>query len=214
MICAPPPSRPPLCSIWTVDLAHLLKSFGLDVCFFTITLGPNPAYANERFYMAHMREDEVRVARLFGEAPGAGISIQQRSLSSQDLQAMLLTGDYLVIALVDKSKLDPWLVAAAADAAAAAADTAARAAAAAAAPALCGGELGYVGHYVLVIGVDPARGEFIIRDPARLAPEHRVSAGAFDTARRTFGTDEDLLLVRLTLECLASVGAGARWMAE
>ena len=42
-------------SIWTVDLAHLLRRFGLDVCFFTITLGPNPAYANEGFYMENMQ---------------------------------------------------------------------------------------------------------------------------------------------------------------
>lgn len=45
-------------SIWTVDLAHLLRRFGLDVCFFTITLGPNPAYANEGFYMENMQVRE------------------------------------------------------------------------------------------------------------------------------------------------------------
>lgn len=38
-------------SIWTVDLAHLMRRFGLDVWFYTVTLGPNPQYAHESFYM-------------------------------------------------------------------------------------------------------------------------------------------------------------------
>ena len=48
--CCPPPL-----SIWTVDLAHLLRRFGLEVCFLTTTLGPNPAYVNESFYMEHIQ---------------------------------------------------------------------------------------------------------------------------------------------------------------
>lgn len=53
------------CSIWTVDLAHLLRRFGLGVEFLTVTLGANPAYARERFYRAHLHEDCARVTRLF-----------------------------------------------------------------------------------------------------------------------------------------------------
>ena len=52
-------------SIWTVDLAHLLRRFGLGVEFLTVTLGANPAYARERFYRVHLHEDCVRVTRLF-----------------------------------------------------------------------------------------------------------------------------------------------------
>ena len=37
-------------SIWTIDIAHLLRKFGLDVSLFTITLGTNPAFSNETYY--------------------------------------------------------------------------------------------------------------------------------------------------------------------
>jgi hypothetical protein len=37
----------PTTSIWTVDLAHLLRRFGVDVTFCTITLGANPEFASE-----------------------------------------------------------------------------------------------------------------------------------------------------------------------
>ena len=35
-------------SIWTVDIAHLLRHFHLKVKFYTVTLGANPAYADEK----------------------------------------------------------------------------------------------------------------------------------------------------------------------
>ena len=44
-------------SIWTVDLAHLLRRFGADVTFATVTIGANPAYASESFYSDTLRED-------------------------------------------------------------------------------------------------------------------------------------------------------------
>ncbi len=53
------------CSIWTVDLAYLLRRFGLEVELTTITIGANPAYAKESFYKEHMAEDGSRVERLF-----------------------------------------------------------------------------------------------------------------------------------------------------
>lgn len=42
-------------SIWTVDLAHLLRAFGLEVAFYTLMLGPNPAYAGENFYIENLQ---------------------------------------------------------------------------------------------------------------------------------------------------------------
>ncbi|EFJ51379.1 hypothetical protein VOLCADRAFT_57258, partial [Volvox carteri f. nagariensis] len=165
-------------SIWTVDLAHLLRRFGLAVSFFTITLGPNPAYADESFYMENMEDDERRVSQLFIDAAHAGIVVQQRSVSSEELQAWMLSGSCLIIVLVDKRKLDPWL---------AAADMCL--------PALCGMELGYSGHYVLLVGYEAASQEFVVRDPAAHQSELRVSAAALDAARRSFGTDEDILVV-------------------
>lgn len=53
------------CSVWTVDLAHLLRHFGLDVTLATIMVGANPSYYHEDFYMEHMAEDQFRVTQLF-----------------------------------------------------------------------------------------------------------------------------------------------------
>ena len=52
-------------SIWTVDLAHLLAAFRVPVAFTTRTLGPNPAYAAQPFYIEHMKHDQERVRSLF-----------------------------------------------------------------------------------------------------------------------------------------------------
>ena len=52
-------------SIWTIDLAHLLRRFGMSVVFTTITVGTNPEYADELFYAENMHADETRVQQLF-----------------------------------------------------------------------------------------------------------------------------------------------------
>lgn len=53
------------CSVWTVDLAHLLRHFGLDVTLATTMVGANPGYFHEGFYMENMAEDQCRVTQLF-----------------------------------------------------------------------------------------------------------------------------------------------------
>ena len=91
----------PTTSIWTVDLAHLLRRFGVDVTFCTITLGANPEFASEvsassvtaassppkavpshasqSFYVDTMEEDGRRVERLFRDAASLGIAIEARA---------------------------------------------------------------------------------------------------------------------------------------
>ncbi|KAJ9522911.1 hypothetical protein QJQ45_023701 [Haematococcus lacustris] len=175
----------PVTSIWTVDLAHLLRRFGIGVIFHTVTLGPNPAFHNETFYLANMQDDEARVSRLFLEAGPAGITLSQLSLPCPALTSALASRHSLLLVLVDKRKLEPWL-----------------AAADACLPyALCGlggayvAGLGYTGHYLLIVGWDGSTQEYIVRDPASPYPELRLSPGALDDARCAFGTDEDLLVL-------------------
>lgn len=63
-------------------------------------------------------------------------------------------------------------------------------------PALCGMvDTSYMGHYVVVIGFDAAKQEYVIRDPSAGAEELHVCAASFHLARRAFGTDEDLLVI-------------------
>ena len=61
----PTPQLCPTRSIWTIDLAHLLRGCGAEVAFLTVTLGANAAYARERFYAETMGRDAARVERLF-----------------------------------------------------------------------------------------------------------------------------------------------------
>jgi hypothetical protein len=179
------------------------------------------------------------VDRLFREAQRRGLRIEQRALSPLELRALVLGGRYLIIALVDKSRMpskegeEP--VAAVgfgvglpggdlragrgpAVSAAAAAEgehevmdlddeaeeeeeerTAVVAAAAAAGVNMLGvGEEAsapYIGHYILIRGYCPARDAYLISDPAATVGDIYVEAAVLHTARKSFGTDEDLLLV-------------------
>ena len=81
-----------MCSVWTVDLAHLLSNHGCLVSFLTVTVGTNPEYASERFYARNIQSDKFRVERLFQQAQQAGISISVRSVSWQELRDLLIGG--------------------------------------------------------------------------------------------------------------------------
>ena len=70
---------------------------------------------------------------------------------------------------------------------------------------------GYTGHYVLVCGYDGSRGDFVVRDPASSRQTLYVPAASFEEARKSFGTDEDVLLI--TVRPLAA-GAEAAVLAQ
>ncbi|CAD6271971.1 unnamed protein product [Miscanthus lutarioriparius] len=166
-------------SIWTVDLAYLLNKFSVSFSFFTVTLGANPQYSAESFYREQLQEDINRVDELFGKALDAGISIQCRSITVYDIAFLLLSGHCIAIALVDKSKLNlPCM-----------SDHDVQ---------QLNEESDYMGHYVVICGYDADDCEFEIRDPASSRKRERVTMKSLDEARKSFGTDEDILLVSLT----------------
>ncbi|XP_043702584.1 guanylyl cyclase 1-like [Telopea speciosissima] len=166
-------------SVWTVDLAYLLQKFSVSFWFFTITLGVDPNFRVETFYKEQLSNDLVRVDRLFQQALEAGISIQCRSINGEEISILILSGKYIAIALVDQYKMDRyWL------------------------EDVCvsgfyGGDSGYTGHYIVVCGYDADRDEFEIRDPASSRKSARISLQCLDEARKSFGTDEDLILISL-----------------
>ena len=220
-------------SIWTVDLAYLLRKFGADVTFTTVTMGANPEYASESFYRDNLREDGERVDALFQNARANGITIERESLSLDAIKAYAGGGEYIVILLVDKPKLGVkardamvlpptgsdesggtsggtngggksggksagalgWL------AGAAARTRGSEAAPSRAAPSFTftngvGPLRGYTGHYIVVCGYNPVDGEFLCRDPASHVRDLIITADNLEKARRAYGTDEDILLVR------------------
>uniref|UniRef100_A0A1J3J5G0 Protein GUCD1 n=1 Tax=Noccaea caerulescens TaxID=107243 RepID=A0A1J3J5G0_NOCCA len=166
-------------SIWTVDLAYLLQKFCVEFSYFTITFGANPNYSIEDFYKEQLPEDLVRVDYLFRKAHESGIIIQCRSVSIHEISCLLLSGSYIAIALVDQDKLSKsWLeeviVAG-----------------------LHNSNSSYTGHYIVICGYDAVRDEFEIRDPASSKIHERISAKCLENARKSYGTDEDLLLINL-----------------
>lgn len=166
-------------SIWTVDLAYLMQQFSIKFSYFTVTLGANPKFSVETFYKDQLPNDLVRVDMLFRNAVEAGVDIQFRSISEEEISLFILSGEYIAIALVDQYKLShSWL------------------------DDMCissfsGGASGYTGHYVVICGYDADRDEFEIRDPASSRKFERVPSKSLEEARKSFGTDEDLLLISL-----------------
>ncbi|KAK4835800.1 hypothetical protein QYF36_014745 [Acer negundo] len=166
-------------SIWTVDLAYLLQKFNIRFSYFTVTFGANPNYSVETFYKEQLPNDLVRVDMLFQKARGAGINIECRSIGGVEISQMILSGNYIAIALVDQYKLSrSWME-----------DVII--------PGFYGNDSGYTGHYVVICGYDADADEFEIRDPACSRIHERVSSKRLEEARKSFGTDEDILLISL-----------------
>ncbi|KAM7272044.1 hypothetical protein ACFE04_031258 [Oxalis oulophora] len=163
-------------SIWTVDLAHLLQKFSARFSYYTITFGANPSYSVETFYKEQLPTDQVRVDQLFQRATEAGINIQCRSVSGVEISRFVLSGKYIAIALVDQYKLSQrWMDDAIVSE-------------------FYGSNSGYTGHYIVICGYDTIADEFEIRDPASSRENERISSKHLEDARKSFGTDEDLLL--------------------
>ncbi|RZC78444.1 hypothetical protein C5167_002623 [Papaver somniferum] len=165
--------------VWTVDLAYLLQKYSVSFSFFTVTVGANPDYSVETFYKEQLPNDQMRVDKLFQKAVESGIDIQCRSISSEELSVLILSGNYVAIALVDQDKLSrSWMD-----------DVCVSG--------LCSGNSGYTGHYVVICGYDMEKDEFEMRDPASSRNYDRVSMECLEEARKSYGTDEDLLLISL-----------------
>ncbi|XP_015877252.2 guanylyl cyclase 1 isoform X4 [Ziziphus jujuba] len=166
-------------SIWTVDLAYLLHEFSISFSYYTVTLGANPNYSDETFYKEQLPKDLVRVETLFQRSLDAGLNIQCRSISEEEISLWMLSGKYIAIALVDQYKLsrswqkDVFI-----------SDFNAK-------------NSSYTGHYVIICGYDMGTDEFEIRDPASSRKHEKVSSKCLEEARKCFGTDEDLLLISL-----------------
>lgn len=93
-------------SVWTIDLAHLLRSFDVcDVALFTVTIGANPAFSKETFYKDSIKDDEARVSKLFAAAADAGILVEKRSVCLRNVKRWAASAEWILIVLVDKRAL-------------------------------------------------------------------------------------------------------------
>lgn len=166
-------------SVWTIDLAHVMTHYGIPHAFCTITLGVHKGYSNKRFYKSSFSVDETRVSHLFEEAGTLGIHVHQRSLQMKDLLQHLLTDSPFII-LVDWSYLPcKWC------------------------PLrlkCCFPLMGkcldeYQGHYIVVCGYNRKNKLIYYKNPSCNEDLCCCSWKSFDTARKRYGTDEDVLLL-------------------
>jgi len=163
-------------SVWTIDLAYLLSEFGVACEFLTAApVLDMEAYKGSTFYEASFDADARRVDLLLRAAKAEGLEVRKCTLSATELWNLMSEEETLVIALVDARLLHARVRASNGDPAA---DPAA-----------------FMGHYVLLVGLDDERGGYVVNDPARDDERTFVHADALEAARHAAGTDDDLLLI-------------------
>jgi len=171
----------PATSIWTVDLAYVLRDFGIRFRYLTKTLGVDPSYQTEAFYRPTLDADSMRVNKLFSQAASKDIAIERRSIKGEELQGIMKPRDHMVMALVDRRFLyRPPSVSGMVESVISRCFS------------------GYVGHYILITGYDEKRRGYFIMDPAKASDTPDVNfvpCDAVDRARRSHGTDEDLVII-------------------
>ncbi|KAJ3299137.1 hypothetical protein HK104_009931 [Borealophlyctis nickersoniae] len=92
----------PLESIWTIDLAYLLRKYGVeDFTYYTSYIGVNWQYAAKQFYRDSISADRRRVHALFAAARDYNVRVIPLTLQLDDMRRFLLSEQYAVILLVD-----------------------------------------------------------------------------------------------------------------
>ena len=154
-------------SVWTIDLAYLLVDYGVDCQYLFASCDVDEdALSRSAFYAESLDADAKRVRLLFSKVGAHSVSAAKRSLSAAELWNLLQGLENIVIVLVD-------------------------------AGALPNGKVGvdFAGHYVLVTGVDEDRDGYYYKDPAQPDATSFIRCSSLDKARRTMGTDEDLIII-------------------
>ncbi|XP_035870573.1 protein GUCD1 isoform X4 [Phyllostomus discolor] len=205
-------------SIWTIDLAYLMRHFGVRHRFCTQTLGVDKGYKNQSFYRKHFDTEETRVNQLFAQAKACKVLVEKCTVSVQDIQAHLAQG-HVAIVLVNSGVLHCDLCSSPTKY-------------------CCFAPRGhrcfcrtpdYQGHFIVLRGYNRATGSIFYNNPAyadhpappgplspvpslwpgskpatTLRPCWRPHPGMcstsisnFEEARTSYGTDEDILFVYL-----------------
>lgn len=171
-------------SIWTIDLAYLMRRFGVRHRFCTQTLGVDKGYKNQSFYRKHFDTEETRVNQLFAQAQACKVLVEKCTVSVQDIQAHLAQG-HVAIVLVNSGVLHCEL---------------------------CSSPVkyccfaprghrcfcrtpGYQGHFIVLRGYSRAAGSIFYNNPAYADRMCSTSVSNFEEARTSYGTDEDILFV-------------------
>ncbi|KAI8078155.1 Guanylyl cyclase [Gilbertella persicaria] len=180
----------PVNSVWTIDLAFLLRNYVQDFTYYTSYLGSRKEYQDQKFYQDSFNEDEKRVNKLFAIAKSCSVHVVRMMLPLDDFKRFLFCKKFAIITLVNArllrcqlckqhrgclgslcSQLDLLLE-------------------------RCKG-YDYLGHFIVLIGYDPTEDLFVYRDPAANDAFCTISADDLDEARQSEGTDHDCIVVKL-----------------
>ncbi|XP_060050036.1 protein GUCD1 isoform X2 [Erinaceus europaeus] len=173
-------------SIWTIDLAYLMRHFGVRHRFCTQTLGVDKGYKNQSFYRKHFDTEETRVNQLFAQAKACKVLVEKCTVSIQDIQAHLAQG-HVAIVLVNSGVLHCDLCSSPVKY-------------------CCFAPSGhrcfcrspdYQGHFIVLRGYNRTAGCIFYNNPAYSDRMCSTSVSNFEEARTSYGTDEDILFVYL-----------------
>lgn len=172
-------------SVWTIDLAYLLHRFHISCIYCTITLGVDSDYAHEGYYASVLPMDSSRICQRFQLAPLCNVHIEKRHVSLDEILAHLET-EKLCIALVNSNLLNCT------ECKLSLCETAA-----------CNlfssgcfkPSSTYNGHFIVLCGYDLTQEEILYRNPANQDRVCSASFETFESARSSFGTDEDIIFI-------------------
>ncbi|XP_042684645.1 protein GUCD1 isoform X1 [Centrocercus urophasianus] len=171
-------------SIWTIDLAYLMRHFGVKHKFCTQTLGVDKGYKNQSFYRKHFDTEENRVNQLFAQAKASKVQVEKCTVTVQDIQKHLSQG-HVAIVLVNAVLLLCDLCSSPVKY-------------------CCFLPIGqkcfcrnpdYQGHFIVLCGYNTASGSIYYNNPAYADRTCCTSIRNFEEARRSYGTDEDILFI-------------------
>lgn len=168
-------------SIWSIDLAYLLRRYSLEATYYTITKGVRPEYRKQEFYRNQLPEDTKRVNKLFQTANCDGVHVVQKTVSIEEIRDAVLEGNRLILVLLDKRLMR--------------CSNCDRSAAPTKTLSSSKSSPGFLGHYVLLYAYNPVSDSFLMKDPAKRQETCVISGENLDEARFTFGTDQDIIFI-------------------
>ncbi|CAL1272429.1 unnamed protein product [Larinioides sclopetarius] len=170
-------------STWTIDLAYLLQKFGISHLYATITLGVNPGYSEEDFYLRVLKKDAQRINDRFSAADLNNVKVEKRSVKMDEILDHLSCSNPAIV-LVNANLLY--------------CDTCTCHTKKCLMQVLgyCNSSFAYQGHYIVLCGFNKTEGKILYRNPS-VFNICTIPYDSFEVARKSFGTDEDVLFVFL-----------------
>lgn len=159
-------------SVWTIDLAFLLRRTCPELCFLfcSTTLEVEESHSQLEMYKKEFDNDSVRCQKLFQTAKESGVCCLEVSLDKSELGRLMLARRVVLIVLVDITKIHTSKYTA---------------------------KSRYTGHYLVIVGYDSVTKEFSYLDPAQSPSVRTIGADHLDLARCCDGTDEDLIIIQI-----------------